>query len=114
MFPLRRKEDKFTNLIIMGGGEGKPLFATVDVTSYSFFNLRKKVERREVVLRPSYWSFVDTGYYTPGEETELLYLTYKLKKQQREMRRNAGFPIPEDMGGMVVPKKVMYECLKDR
>jgi hypothetical protein len=30
------------------------------------------------------------------------------------MRRNAGFPIPEDMRDMVVPKKVMYECLNDR
>jgi hypothetical protein len=114
MLPFIRKKDEYTNLVIMGGGEGRPLFATVDITSYSLFNLMKKVERREVVLCSSYWVFVDTGFYTPDYDVENLYRKYKARKEQREMRRNAGFPIPEDMRDMVVPKKVMYECLNDR
>jgi hypothetical protein len=114
MLTLIRKKDEYTNLTIMGGGNSRPLFATVDVTSYSLFNLIKKTEKRDIVLRSVHWFFVDTGRYTPGDEVELLYGRYKRKKEQREMRRNAGFPIPEDMRDMVVPKKVMYECLNDR
>ena len=114
MFSFIKKKDEYTNLTMMGGGDGEPLFATIDVTSYSCFNIIKRTDRRDIILKSLFWRFVDTGGYIDSSEVECLYEVYLLKKRQREMRRNAGFLIPEDMRDMVVPKKVMYECLNDR
>jgi hypothetical protein len=56
------------------------LFARVDVTTSAFL-WRKYTERRLVAYDGMYWSFVDTGAYTPGAQCEQLHRSYRLRQE---------------------------------
>lgn len=55
------------------------LFARVDATT-TVFLWWKKTERRLVAQNGVFWTFVDTGEFTPGTQCEFLFNAYRFTK----------------------------------
>ena len=83
MFSFIKKKDEYTNLTMMGGGDGEPLFATIDVTSYSCFNIIKRTDRRDIILKSLFWRFVDTGVILIPQRWSV-YMRFTFLRKSRE------------------------------